>query len=70
VLIARRAWVEGLVRELLSNTGFTVSVLIAVAITLGFAFIFEITSEIVMTLLMLGVVTAIVHYVWSLERPS
>lgn len=32
--------------------------------------VFEIASEIIVTLLVLGVVTAVIEYVWSLERPS
>jgi hypothetical protein len=41
-------------RELLTNHGFAISVFLAVAITAMFAFVFEASQELVATLLVLG----------------
>ena len=50
-------------RALLTNHGFTISVFVAVAITAMFAFVFEASQELVATLLILGILTAVAEYV-------
>jgi hypothetical protein len=50
-------------RELLTNHGFTISVFVAVAITAMFAFVFEASQELVATLIVLGIVTAVAEHV-------
>jgi uncharacterized membrane-anchored protein YitT (DUF2179 family) len=57
-------------RELVANLGFTISVFFAVAITAMFAFAFEASQELVATLLVLGILTALIEYVFrsSSER--
>ncbi len=50
-------------RTLLSNSGFTISVFVAVAITVFFAFVFEASFEVVVSMLVIGIVTAIAEYV-------
>jgi len=59
------------VRALLTNHGFTISVFVAVVITV-FAFVFEAAPELVPTLLVLGMLTAAAEYVMrsSSEHPS
>jgi uncharacterized membrane-anchored protein YitT (DUF2179 family) len=51
-------------RALLTNHGFTISVFVAVAITVMFAFLFGASQELVATLLVLGILTAVVEYVF------
>jgi hypothetical protein len=51
------------VRALLTNHGFTISVFVAVAITAMYAYVFEASQEIVATLLVLGILTAVVEHV-------
>jgi len=56
---------------LFSDLGFTISVLLAVAITAFFAFVFEVTLQLVVSMLFVGVFTAIAEYVMrSGRRPS
>ena len=50
-------------RALLTNHGFTISVFVATAITAMFAFVFEASQELVATLMVLGILTAVVEYV-------
>ena len=59
---------EVLVRELFANSGFVISVLLAVAITVGFAFFFEASFQIVVSMLVLGLFTAIAEYVMRARR--
>jgi len=51
-------------RALLTNHGFTISVFVAVAITAMFAFVFDVSQEFVVTLLVLGILTAVAEYVF------
>ena len=51
-------------RALLTNHGFTISVFVAVAITVMFAFLFGASQELVATLLVLGILTAVADYVF------
>jgi hypothetical protein len=51
-------------RELVANHGFTISVFFSVAITAMFAFVFEASQELVATLLVLGILTALAEYVF------
>jgi putative effector of murein hydrolase len=51
-------------RALLTNHGFTISVFVAVAITVMFAFLFGASQELVATLLVLGILTAVAEYVF------
>src|ERR1700675_1370793 len=63
---------EYCLRALLTNHGFTISVFFAVAITAMFAFIFEASQELVATLLILGILTAVAEHVLrsgSEQRP-
>jgi hypothetical protein len=63
---------ERWLRALLTNHGFTISVLVAVAITAAFAFIFGASQELVATLLSLGILTAVAEYVlrsWEEHQP-
>ena len=55
--------VEVPMRALFANSGFAISVFLAVAITAGLAFIFEASLEIVLSMLGMGLVTAISEYV-------
>jgi hypothetical protein len=57
-------------REPAVNHGFTVSVFFAIAITAMFAFVFGAPQELVATLLVLGLLTALAEYVlrFSSER--
>jgi hypothetical protein len=48
---------------LLTNHGFTISVLVAVGITAVFALVFDASQQLVLTLLILGVFTAVMEYV-------
>ena len=64
-----RVFLEGLMRELWADTGFTISVLVAVAITAGFAFIFEAPLELVTIMLVMGLVTAILEHVMQQQQP-
>ena len=50
--------------ELLTNHGFAISVFFAAAITAVFAFVFEASQELVATLLVLGILTAVAEYVF------
>jgi putative effector of murein hydrolase len=50
-------------RVLLTNHGFTVSVFVAVAITVMFAFVFEASQQISATLLILGILTAVAEHI-------
>jgi hypothetical protein len=50
-------------RALLTDHGFSISVLIAVAITVMFAYVFEASQELSATLVVLGILTAVVEYV-------
>jgi Tfp pilus assembly protein PilE len=52
------------VRTLLTNHGFTISVLVAVAITAIYALVFEASRELVATLLVLGILTAVAEHVF------
>lgn len=54
---------ERYLRALLLNHGFTISVFAAIAITAMFAFVFEASQELVATLMVLGILTAVVEYV-------
>jgi hypothetical protein len=54
---------ERCLRDLLTNHGFTISVFIAVAITAMFAFAFEASQELVATLMVLGILTAVAEHV-------
>jgi hypothetical protein len=49
-------------RALLTNHGFTVSVFIAVAITVMFAYVFEASQELSATLVALGILTAVAEF--------
>jgi hypothetical protein len=50
-------------RALLTNHGFAVSVFVAVAITVMFAFVLEASQQISATLLILGILTAVGEYI-------
>src|ERR1700761_4730102 len=50
-------------RALLTSHGFTISVFVAVAITTMFAFVFEASQELVATLTILGILTAVAEHV-------
>ena len=50
-------------RALLTNHGFTVSVFTAVLITAMFAYVFEASQELCVTLLVLGILTAAAEYI-------
>jgi len=54
-------------RKLLTNHGFAISVFFAVAITAMFAFVFGASQELVATLLVLGILTALAEYVFRLN---
>jgi hypothetical protein len=62
---AGHAWSneERCLRALLTSHGFTISVFVAVAITATFAFLFEAPQEIVATLMVLGILTAVAESV-------
>lgn len=49
-------------RSLFKNYGFTVSVLVAVATTALFAFVFGASPKLVANLLVLGIATALAEY--------
>src|ERR1700721_3862217 len=49
---------ERCLRALLTNHGFTISVFVAVAITAMFAFVFEVSQELVAPLMVLGFLRA------------
>ena len=51
-------------RALLTNHGFTISVFVAVAITATYAYVFEASQELVATLLVLGILTAVAEHVF------
>lgn len=63
---ADHAWSseERCLRTLLTNHGFTISAFVAVALTAMFTFAFEASQELVATLLVLGILTAIAKYVF------
>ena len=48
----------------MANHGFTISVFLSVAITAMFAFVFQASQELVATLLVLGILTALAEYVF------
>ena len=50
-------------RALLTNHGLTISVFVAMATTAMFAFVFEASQELVATLMVLGILTAVAEYV-------
>jgi hypothetical protein len=50
-------------RALLTDHGFTISVFIALVITLMFAYAFEASQEQCATLVVLGILTAVAEYV-------
>jgi hypothetical protein len=52
------------VRTLLANHGFTISVFVAVTITAIYAYVFEASRELVVTLLVLGILTAVAEQVF------
>jgi hypothetical protein len=52
------------VRALLTSHGFTISVFVAVAITAMYAYVFEASQELVATLLILGLLTAVAEHVF------
>ena len=54
---------EPCVRALLTSHGFTISVFVAVAITAMFAFVLEASPELVATLVVLGILTAVAEHV-------
>jgi putative effector of murein hydrolase len=58
------------VRALLTNSGFTISVFVAVAITAMFAYVFGASQELIATLLVLGILTAVAEHIFrsSSER--
>jgi hypothetical protein len=56
------------VRALLTNHGFTISVFVAVAITAMYAYLFEASQELVATLLVLGILTAVAEHVFRSEH--
>jgi hypothetical protein len=65
-----RGSVEVLVRELFADFGFTISIFLAVTITAGFAFILEAPLQLVVSMLVMGTVTAILEYVMrSRQQP-
>jgi hypothetical protein len=53
---------EVAMRAMFGNHGFTLSVLAAVAVTAFFAFVFEASQQLVATLLVLGLFTALMEY--------
>lgn len=57
-------------RALLTSHGFTISVFVAVAITVMYAYVFEASQELVATLLVLSILTAVAEHVFrsSSER--
>jgi hypothetical protein len=55
---------ERCLRALLTNHGFTISVFVAVAITAMLAFVLEASHELTVTLLVLGILTAVAEYVF------
>jgi hypothetical protein len=72
---AGHAWSseERCLRTLLTIHGFTISVFVAVAITAMFGYVFEVSQELVATLLALGILTAVAEYVFrssSGHKPS
>jgi hypothetical protein len=52
------------VHALLTSHGFTISVFVAVAITAMYAYVFEASQELVATLLVLGLLTAVAEHVF------
>ena len=50
-------------RAIFANSVFAISVFLAVATTVGFAFAFDATQEIVASMLVIGLFTAIAEYV-------
>jgi hypothetical protein len=53
---------EALVRDLLADFGLTTSVFLAVAITAAFAFIFDAPLQLVGSMLVMGLFTAVAEY--------
>ena len=69
---SRRQVTRGLLRSvvlraLLTNHGFTISVFVAVAITAMFGYVFDASQAIVATLLILGILTAVAEYAFRSE---
>jgi len=56
-------------RALFAEVGFTISVFVAVAITAGFAFVLEAPLPLVVSMLVLGLVTAIIEHVMRQQPP-
>jgi hypothetical protein len=52
-----------MIRDLMANMGFTLSVFAAVAIVFFYAAVFEAPRELVISMLWLGAITAIAEYV-------
>ena len=68
-MILSSRW-RDLVRTLFSNLGFTISVFLTVAVTAAFAFLFEASFELVVSLLAVGSSSAIAeHVVRSRQQP-
>jgi hypothetical protein len=66
VPLIRRVLLNGrakMIRDLMANMGFTLSVFAAAAIVIFFAAVFEAPRELVTSVLWLGVITAIAEYV-------
>jgi putative effector of murein hydrolase len=51
-------------RALLASHGFTISVFVAVAITAMYAYVFEASEELIASLLVLGMLTAVAEHVF------
>jgi hypothetical protein len=58
-----------MLRRLIFNMGFTLSVFAAVAVVFFYALVFDAPSDLVITLLWLGVITAIAEFVMH-SRPG
>ena len=56
---------ERCLRALLTNHGFTISVFVAVAVTTAYAYVFDASEELVVSLLVLGVLTAVAEHVFG-----
>ena len=52
-------------RALLASHGFTISVFVAVAITAMYAYVFEASEELVASLLVLGMLSAVAELVFN-----
>jgi uncharacterized membrane protein len=56
---------EPCVRALLTSHGFTISVFVAVAVATTYAYVFDASEELVASLLVLGVLTAVAEHVFG-----